>query len=283
MRTSTFSLPATSPRTSARWYSGFKSLRVGDGAELAEFGREWQPSATRWMNFSCFNAVADQVGHRDHLQAVALAELHQLRHPRHGAVVVHDFADHARRSEPGQARQVHRWPPSAPRAPARRLRARAAETRGPDAPGRPAGTPGPPPVRMVRVRSAAEIPVVTPSRASIDSQNAVPNIRRVGRAHQRQAQVVAALRGERQADQPAAVRGHEIDDLGRDLSAAMVRSPSFSRSSSSTTTSMRPARISSMASGTGTKGIIHCIRRDLICHPGCVARACRRVKMVAGP
>ena len=30
--------------------------------------------------------------------------------------------------------------------------------------------------RMVRVRSAAEIPVVTPSRASIDSQNAVPNI-----------------------------------------------------------------------------------------------------------
>ena len=30
--------------------------------------------------------------------------------------------------------------------------------------------------RIVRVRSAAEIPVVTPSRASIDSQNAVPNI-----------------------------------------------------------------------------------------------------------
>ena len=30
--------------------------------------------------------------------------------------------------------------------------------------------------RMVRVRSAAEMPVVTPSRASIDSQNAVPKI-----------------------------------------------------------------------------------------------------------
>ena len=29
-------------------------------------------------------------------------------------------------------------------------------------------------VRMVRVRSAAEMPVVTPSRASIDSQKAVP-------------------------------------------------------------------------------------------------------------
>ena len=30
--------------------------------------------------------------------------------------------------------------------------------------------------RMVQVRSAAEIPVVTPSRASIDSQKAVPNL-----------------------------------------------------------------------------------------------------------
>ena len=31
-------------------------------------------------------------------------------------------------------------------------------------------------VRMVRVRSAAEMPVVTPSRASMDSQKAVPKL-----------------------------------------------------------------------------------------------------------
>src|SRR6476646_4981684 len=37
---------------------------------------------------------------------------------------------------------------------------------------------------------------------------------------------------------------------GVTFSAAIVRSPSFSRSSSSTTTRMRPARISSIASGT---------------------------------
>src|SRR6185369_11226670 len=37
-------------------------------------------------------------------------------------------------------------------------------------------------------------------------------------------------------------------------SAAMVRSPSFSRSSSSTTTIMRPARISSIAVGTSQNG-----------------------------
>src|SRR6266516_4036987 len=36
---------------------------------------------------------------------------------------------------------------------------------------------------------------------------------------------------------------------GVTFSAAIVRSPSFSRSSSSTTTSMRPARVSSIASG----------------------------------
>src|SRR5208283_2227795 len=41
---------------------------------------------------------------------------------------------------------------------------------------------------------------------------------------------------------------------GVTFSAASVRSPSFSRSSSSTTTIMRPARISSIASGTATNG-----------------------------
>src|ERR1039457_3073502 len=46
---------------------------------------------------------------------------------------------------------------------------------------------------------------------------------------------------------------------GVTFSAAIVRSPSFSRSSSSTTTRIRPARISAIASGTDTKGIVHCI------------------------
>src|SRR5215470_942769 len=43
---------------------------------------------------------------------------------------------------------------------------------------------------------------------------------------------------------------------GVTFSAAIVRSPSFSRSSSSTTTTMRPARMSSIASGTVLNGVL---------------------------
>src|ERR1035437_7476879 len=122
--------------------------------------------------------------------------------------------------------------------------------------------------RMVRVRSAAEIPVVTPSRASIDSQNAVPNME----------VLVGLISGRRRESQRSGVSARQISPRPRTamklmisgvtFSAAIVRSPSFSRSSSSTTTTMRPARISWMASGTETKGIIHCIRGDLICALG---------------
>src|SRR5664280_199546 len=69
---------------------------------------------------------------------------------------------------------------------------------------------------------------------------------------------------------------------GVTFSAAMVRSPSFSRSSSSTTTTMRPARISWMASDTATKGIIHCIHSTCDMRSGYATRPRRRVKMVAG-
>src|SRR5260370_32368521 len=51
---------------------------------------------------------------------------------------------------------------------------------------------------------------------------------------------------------------------GVTFSAARVRSPSFSRSSSSITTIIRPARISSIAVGTSVKGELGVIRR---CYP----------------
>ena len=42
-------------------------------------------------------------------------------------------------------------------------------------------------------------------------------VRCVHGSHQRQGQVVAALFGQGEANEPAAVLGHEIDGLGRDL------------------------------------------------------------------
>ena len=53
-------------------------------------------------------AVGDQVGDRDHLQAVPRAVLGQVRHARHRAVVVHHLADHAGRVQPGEPREVDR-------------------------------------------------------------------------------------------------------------------------------------------------------------------------------
>ena len=54
-----------------------------------------------------------------------------------------------------------------------------------------------------------------PSRASIETVKAVPKRRLVALGHRLQAELVAAFLGQAEADQPAAVRGHEVDRLGR--------------------------------------------------------------------
>src|SRR5918995_33987 len=82
---------------------------------------------------------------------------------------------------------------------------------------------------IVRARSAAEIPVVTPSRASTETVNAV----------WKGASFFAAIR---------------LSASGVANWAASVRSPSFSRFSSSQTTTIRPRRMSSIASSAVAKG-----------------------------
>ncbi len=69
--------------------------------------------------------------------------------------------------------------------------------------------------RIVCARSAALMPVVTPWRASTVTVNAVPRRRRVPLRHHRQIEPLAALVGEAEADQAAAVRRHEVDGLRR--------------------------------------------------------------------
>ena len=55
-----------------------------------------------------------------------------------------------------------------------------------------------------------------PWRASIETVNAVPSGARFSRTIIGRPELVALLLGEREADEPAAVRGHEVDVLGRD-------------------------------------------------------------------
>ena len=53
-------------------------------------------------------AVGDQVSNRHNAQIVFFRECVQFRHPRHGAIIVHDLANNSRRLESGQTRQVDR-------------------------------------------------------------------------------------------------------------------------------------------------------------------------------
>ena len=109
---------------------------------------------------------------------------------------------------------------------------------------------------IVCARSAAEMPVVTPSRASIETVNAVPNC----------ASFWSVIWRSPSSSQRSGVRQRQISPRpwvamkltasGVTNCAAMVRSPSFSRSSSSTTTTKRPARISSIASSIVANGLV---------------------------
>ena len=104
-------------------------------------------------------------------------------------------------------------------------------------------------VRIVVARSAAEIPVVTPRRASIETVNAVPN-REV---------FSATCGGKCNSSHRSSVSGKQISPRpspamklifsGVTNYAAHTRSPSFSRSSSSTIMIIRPSRMSAAASG----------------------------------
>ena len=137
------------------------------------------------------------------LMSCSLAELDQVGHARHGAVVVHDLADDAGGLEPGQAREVHRALGLA-RAPQHAALARAQRenvARPHEVPGLASSAMA---ASIVVARSCAEMPVVTPSRASIETVKAVPKPGRVlvvGHHHP-EVELVELLFGEGEADQP---------------------------------------------------------------------------------
>jgi hypothetical protein len=95
---------------------------------------------------------------------------------------------------------------------------------------------------------------VTPSRASIETVKAVPKPDEFSASGtiipSRSLSSCSSASGRQIRPRPK--RAMKLIASGVTFSAAMQRSPSFSRSSSSTRTTMRPARISSSADSIGT-------------------------------
>ena len=104
--------PSTSPMTRATCSAPSRVVSERD-ARNSPYSVGSADRDAALTSFSCAAAVVDQVGDRDHLEAVPLAEGHEVGHARHRAVLVHDLADDAGRVRPGEPREIDRasvWP-----------------------------------------------------------------------------------------------------------------------------------------------------------------------------
>src|SRR5690606_5612489 len=99
------------------------------------------------------------------------------------------------------------------------------------------------------------MPVVTPSAASMLTVKLVWCDEVLSRTIGGRPSWAQRSRVSDRQTRPRAWVTMKLMSAGRTSSAAMIRSPSFSRSSSSTMTTMRPARSSSSSSGMGAKGM----------------------------
>src|SRR5579863_95059 len=187
---------------------------VADRNEVAERGRQARGDDTLDELLRA-TAVGDQIRHRDHLQPVASAVPGQVGDASHGAVVVHDLAYHPGRYQTCKPCEVDR-----------RLRL-------PDSLERPT-RPGlerehvPRLYQLTRAGLGIDRHLNRASPVGCGYAGADPRAcfdgdrerclerRLVLCRHQIEAELVAALRGQRQADQAASLLGHEVDRLGSD-------------------------------------------------------------------
>ena len=163
-------------------------------------------------------AVGDEIGDPQDLQMPCSArEALEVRHARHRAVLVHDLADHAGGLEPREAREIDRrlgMPAAREHAAVDRAQRLQPARAGSDPPGR---VPSAIATAMVRARSCADMPEPTPSRASIGVANAVPNRVWLPVSSVMSERPSSRMRSSVSASEtsPRAVRGHEVDRLGR--------------------------------------------------------------------
>src|SRR5256885_7155586 len=103
------------------------------------------------------------------------------------------------------------------------------------------------------------MPVVTPSRASIETVKAVPSRASLCSVIGRRPSSSARSSVRHRQTSPRACVAMKLIASGVANCAAITRSPSFSRSGSSTTTTIRPSRMSSIASSTVAKVVVAAI------------------------
>ena len=187
---------------------------IGDHAKFAVSGRH-SASASAAHVALVRHAVADELRHGQHLEIMLAAEVGQLRHPRHGAVVVHDLADHAGRNQSRQAREIDgRFGLSCAHQHAAFAGAQREDMSGTrEIVGPGAGIDGDlDGLRAIIGRDAGSDAVSCVDRLG----ECGAEVRGVLRRHGTEPQVIQALFGHRQANQSAPVPGHEVDGLRGD-------------------------------------------------------------------
>jgi hypothetical protein len=165
---------------------------------------------------SCRRRVSDQVGDRADLELVLRCERLEVGAPRHRAVVVHDLDDDGGRVEAREPREVTAGlGVSGPGQHATGLRHHRKYVPGL---AQVLGTRIGLHRRDHRVRAVVRRDAGGDAFRRFDGQREVGAMLAVRLAdHQRQAQLAAALRGQREADEAAAETRHEVDVGGGDL------------------------------------------------------------------
>jgi hypothetical protein len=110
--------------------------------------------------------------------------------------------------------------------------------------------------RIVRARSAALMPVVMPSAASTVTVKSVRKASRFSGTMLSRPSWWAMSSDTGTQSMPPPSRTMKVTISGVIFSAAQMRSPSFSRSSSSVTMTMRPARMSAITDSTGSQTVL---------------------------
>jgi len=162
------------------------------------------------------HAVANEIRDREHLHIVFAAKIDELRHTRHGAVFIHDFADNARRIESGNAGQVDggfgltSTNENATVTSAQREHvARPGKILGPGL-GVDGGEDGDSAIGSADAGGDAELGIDGFTKGGAMDGS-------VDGGHQREIEFIAALLGEREANETAAELGHKVDGVRGDF------------------------------------------------------------------